>query len=102
MRANGNFLCTATDPRKPFFRNAKLRRRTTPKQIGRRSGNHEKVWVISFNQRLRFLQRKISHLGVDQQRVMPGLTNLVKGEEQFQWVMRFLATKIDGARKIPI
>src|SRR5512146_1021175 len=102
MRANGHAHRLFPQGREPLPRHPQFRLRAAPEQIGRRGGNHQKIWFEALHLPLHFLQAEFSDLRVYQQGLVPGGADFVKTEQQFQRIVRLLATEVGGAGEIPI
>src|SRR5581483_1720343 len=86
---------------KPLARNSQLGRRTSPKQIRRRRGDHQKVWIELVELLPNLFNCQLMQLSIDQQRFMSALFDLVKRKQQLQRVVWVLAPKINRSLKIP-
>src|SRR4029077_20420876 len=87
--------------RKPFLRDAQLRRRTSPEQIRRRSWNNEEVRTKLVERLFHLLSAQPPQLRVHNERLVPGTTNLICRKQQLQRIMRLLAAEVRRAFERP-
>ena len=101
MRTDGNLHCSGFQRAKPFLRNPQLWGRAPPKQIAWSCWNDQKVWIDRRYPLLYTPEIKGLGMCIDQESLMPGNLDLIKCEKEFERIMWFLASEIDGPPKVP-
>src|SRR5581483_177965 len=104
MRPNRDFYGVAPKLCEPLLRDAQLRRRATPEEIGGGGWNDQEVRTKGVELRFDLRDRQLVQMRVHQQGFVPGRGDLVRSEKKFQRIVRILATEIgrafEGPRRI--
>src|SRR3954468_14313093 len=101
MRPNCHFHRATVQFAEPLLRNSQLRRRAAPEQITRSRRNNQEVRSELRDTVLHSREIQPVRLRINQERFVPRRLDLVKREQQLQWIVRLLASEVDGSTKVP-
>src|SRR5262249_50803322 len=102
MWANDHLLGATGQSSDPALRDADLRWRTPPEEIGRRRGNDDEIGIETVDARAGRGDIDVLSLGIDELCFVAGSTHLLHGEHQFEWDVRIAAAKVGGPGEVPI
>src|SRR4051812_9311746 len=94
--------CEVSNRKCELLRHAKLGGRATPEQIGWSCGHGDQIWTERPELCLDVRERQIEHVGVEQQRLVPGRLQVMLGNTKLERQVRRSAAEIDATAELPV